>query len=353
MTEERRKVQAALGVADDLASLVGGTLEGCGTTEITGVQMLEDARPGDLTFVGDAQYAKRWGDSKATVALVNRELDLGDWDRTTRAVVRVDDADHAMIAVLERLEDMDRDSGSDDTGVSPSAIVDPDASVGEGVSIGPNAVVEAGCSIGSRARIGANVILESGVHIDEDAVLHAQVVVRWNCRIGARTILHSGVVVGSDGFGYRPAPDGSGIRKIPHRGNVVIGADVEIGANTCIDRGKFGATTIGDSTKIDNLCQIGHNVRLGRMVMVSGLSGIAGTTTVGDGTLIGGGCGLADHLKVGRECQIAARSGVMNDIPDGETWGGFPAKEIRQALKEQAVLRKLPEWSKRLKKLMS
>lgn len=351
--EQRRMSQAALGVANDFAALVGGTLEGCGTTTITGVQMLEDAEPGDLTFVGDARYAKRWVDSEATVALVNRDLDLGDWDQAKRAVVRVDDADHAMITVLEYLEDLDRGPDTDEAGISSSAIVAPDAVVGEAVSIGPNAVVEAGCSIGSRARIGANVVLESGVHIDEDAVVHTQVVVRRDCRIGARTILHSGVVVGSDGFGYRPALDGNGIRKIPHRGNVVLGSDVEIGANTCIDRGKFGSTTIGDGTKIDNLCQIGHNVRLGRMVMISGLSGIAGTTTVGDGTLIGGGCGLADHLKVGRGCQIAGRSAVMNDIPDGEIWGGFPAKEIRQALKEQAVLRKLPEWSKRLKKLMS
>lgn len=352
MTHDRRTLDSTLGVASDLANLVEGELEGHPSAEIVGVEMLEDARPGDLTFIGDAKYAKRWSTSEATVALANHDLDLGDWDRDVKAVIRVKDADHAMIAVLERLDQASSSSPPADGVLSPSATVADDVTVGQGTSIGPGAVVGPGCLIGDGVVIGPNVTIDAGVTIGDEVVLHAQVVVRRNCRIGPRSILHAGVVVGSDGFGYRPAPDGSGVRKIPHLGNVVIGADVEIGANSCIDRGKFGATSIGDGTKIDNLCQIGHNVRLGRSVVISGLSGIAGTTTVGDGTLIGGGCGLADHLKIGRGCQIAARSGVMNDIPDGETWGGYPAKEIRQAMKEQAVIRRLPEWSKRLKDMM-
>ena len=338
--------------ARDLATLVSGDLEGGGDVEISGVEALLDASTGDLTFIGDAKHARQWADAKASVALANRDLDLGSWDETQRAVVRVDDADQAMIMVLETLEAATRElADRPPSGIHPSAEIDDTAEVGEDIAIGPGVV------IGPRVRIGSGVVIDAGVRlyadagIGRDSHLHANVVIRERCQIGDGTILHAGVVVGSDGFGYRPAPDGAGLRKIPHLGHVEIGSDVEIGANTCIDRGKFGATVVGDGCKIDNLCQIGHNCRLGRCVVISGLTGIAGSTTVGDGTLIGGGCGLADHLKIGAGCQIGARSGIMNDIPDGETWAGFPAKEIRQALKEQAVIRRLPEWSRKLRDL--
>ena len=336
----------------DLAGLVGGDVEGSADLEISGVEALQLAGEGDLTFVGDAKHAKLWAAAKATVALVTRELDLGDWDRDTRAVVRVDDADQAMIAVLETLEQATIAlNEKPEIGVHPAAFVDPTAEIGEGVGIGPGAVV------GPRVRIGDGCSIESGVRIYADATigrnvhLHANVVIRERCVLGNDCILHAGVVIGSDGFGYRPDPDGRGLRKIPHLGHVEIGDDVELGANTCVDRGKFGATIVGPGCKIDNLCQIGHNCRIGRSVVISGLTGIAGSTEVGDGTLIGGGCGIADHLQIGAGCQLGARSGLMNDIPAGETWAGFPAKEIRHALKEQAVIRKLPEWSRRLREL--
>ena len=338
--------------ARDLATLVSGELEGSGDVQISGVEALGDSSTGDLTFIGDARHAKQWSEAAASVALVNRDLDLGDWDESTRAVVRVDDADQAMIAVLEAIETATMElADRPESGIHPSAVIDGTAEVAEGVAIGPGVVV------GPRVGIGPGVVLDAGVRLYADSTiggdshLHANVAIRERCILGERVILHAGVVVGSDGFGYRPAPDGSGLRKIPHLGHVEIGNDVEIGANTCIDRGKFGATTVGDGCKIDNLCQIGHNCRLGRCVVISGLTGIAGSTTIGDGTLIGGGCGVADHLKIGAGCQIGARSGLMNDIPDGETWAGFPAKEIRQALKEQAVIRRLPEWSRKLRDL--
>ena len=336
----------------DLAGLVGGDLEGNAGLEIDGIETLGDAGPGDLTFIGDARHARRWAASEATVALVDRGLDLGEWDSSTRAVVRVDDADQAMIVVLEFLENACSElADGPEPGIHPSATIDPTATISNDAAIGPGVV------IGPRATIGPGVALEAGGRVHADVVVaagafvHSQVVIRERCLIGENTILHAGVVIGSDGFGYRPAPDGRGLKKIPHLGHVEIGRDVEIGANTCIDRGKFGPTVIGDGSKIDNLCQVGHNCRIGRCVVISGLTGIAGSTSVGDGTLIGGGCGIADHLKIGAGCQLGARSGLMNDIPDGETWGGFPAKEIRHALKELAVIRKLPEWSKRLREL--
>lgn len=338
--------------ATDLATLVGGDLEGSGEVAISGVEALLEAAAGDLTFIGDAKHARQWTDASASVALVTRGLELGTWDHETRAIVRVDDADQAMIVVLEALEAATRElADRPEPGIHPSAVIDETASIGEGVAIGPGVVV------GRRATIGRNVVLDAGVRlyadttVGDDCHLHAHVVIRERCRLSSGCILHAGVVIGSDGFGYRPDPAGTGLRKIPHLGHVEVGTDVEIGANTCIDRGKFGATLVGDGSKIDNLCQIGHNCRIGRFVVISGLTGIAGSTSIGDGTLIGGGCGLADHLKIGAGCQIGARSGIMNDIPDGETWAGFPAKEIRQALKEQAVIRRLPEWSRKLRDL--
>ena len=338
--------------AQDLATLVAGDLEGRGDVEISGVETLLDSSTGDLTFIGDAKHARQWADATASVALANRDLDLGSWDENDRAVVRVDDADQAMIIVLEAIETATQElADRPEPGIHPSAVIHDTADVAEDVAIGPGVV------IGPRVNVGPGAVLDAGVRLYADSVigrnchLHANVVIRERCLIGDKVILHAGVVIGSDGFGYRPAPDGAGLRKIPHLGHVEIGVDVEIGANTCIDRGKFGATVVGDGCKIDNLCQIGHNCRLGRCVVISGLTGIAGSTSIGDGTLIGGGCGLADHLKIGAGCQIGARSGIMNDIPDGETWAGFPAKEIRQALKEQAVIRRLPEWSRKLRDL--
>ena len=283
--------------AQDLATLVDGDLEGRGDVEITGVETLLDSSTGDLTFIGDAKHARQWLDARASVALANRDLDLGSWDDQTRAVVRVEDADQAMIVVLEAIEGSTRElADRPEPGIHPTAVIDDTVELGEDVAIG------AGVVVGPRVGIGSGTVLDAGVRLYADSRigrnvhLHAHVVIRERCRVGDGVILHAGVVIGSDGFGYRPAPDGSGLRKIPHLGHVEIGQDVEIGANTCIDRGKFGATVIGDGCKIDNLCQIGHNCRLGRCVVISGLTGVAGSTSIGDGTLIGGGCGLADHL---------------------------------------------------------
>lgn len=339
--------------AGGLATLVDGDLEGDPDASIRGVEAVQWAVEGDLTFIGDAKHARLWGDCHASVALAGRDLELGDWTTDGRAVVRVDDADQAMITVLEALEKI-AEQGRDrpEAGVHPTAIVDPTAVLEDGVAVG------AGVVIGPRTRIGAGTSIDTGTRIHADCTIgrgveiHASVVIRERTTVGDGSILHASVVLGSDGFGYRPTPDGKGIRKIPHLGHVEVGREVEIGANSCVDRGKFGATSIGDGTKIDNLCQIGHNCRIGRCVVMSGLSGIAGSSTIGDGAQIGGGCGIADHLHIGRGARLGARSGLMNDIPDGETWAGFPAQDIRVAMKELAVLRRLPGWSKRLKELL-
>jgi UDP-3-O-[3-hydroxymyristoyl] glucosamine N-acyltransferase len=178
------------------------------------------------------------------------------------------------------------------------------------------------------------------------------VVVRERCRLGRRLLLHPNVTIGADGFGYEPAPDGSGLVKVPHIGTVIIEDDVEIGAGSCVDRAKFGATVIGAGTKIDNLVQIAHNCRIGRNCVIAALSGLSGSVTVGDGARIAGAVGIVDHVSIGSGATIGAGAGVMKDVPPGETQLGGPAVEIRQALRQMAAIRKLPDWMQQASRLL-
>jgi len=335
-----------------IAALVGARIEAPAgfdlSTPIEGLETVDRAGERDLTFVGNARFARMLSESRACAAIVDESIELPEEARA-RAILRVASADNAMIEVLrlfalrENLPPM---------GIDRTARVDPTAIIGEGVRIGAFVTVGRGAVVGPRTALFDGARLYEDAIVGADCVLHSGVVVRERCRIGDRAILASGVVIGTDGFGYRPAPDGRGIVKIPHIGFVDIGDDVEIGANTCVDRGKFGATRIGAGTKIDNLCQVGHNVEIGRSVVISGLTGIAGSTRVGDGVQIGGGAGIADHLVIGRGARVAARSAVMTDVPDGATWGGAPAQELRATLREYAVIRKLPEWHRKLSHLI-
>ena len=335
-----------------LAALVGATIEapaGFDTSlVIESLETVERAGPRSLTFVGSGKYAKLLETSPAAAAVVSADVELAEPARN-RAILRVKSADLAMIAILDRFALPEQLPAA---GIDPSACIHPSATIGAGARIGAFVSVGANAHVGARTSLFEGVRVYESARVGDDCVLHANVVIRERCTVGNRVILASGVAIGTDGFGYRPSADGRGISKIPHIGTVVIEDDVEIGANSCVDRGKFGATRIGMGTKIDNVCQIGHNVDIGRCVVISGLSGIAGSTRIGDGSRIGGGCGIADHLNIGRGVSLAARSGVMSDIPDGATWGGFPAQDIRMALREVALIRKLPEWHRQLKHLL-
>ncbi len=335
-----------------IAALVGARIEAPAgfavSAVVEGLETVDRAGERELTFVGNARFARMLSESRAFAAIVSDSVEIPD-DARGRAILRVASADHAMIELLrlfaprELLPPM---------GIDRTARVDPTAIIGEGARIGAFVTVGRGAVIGPRTALFEGARLYEDCIVGADCVIHSGVVVRERCSLGDRVILASGVVIGTDGFGYRPAPDGRGIVKIPHIGFVEIGNDVEIGANTCVDRGKFGATRIGAGTKIDNLCQIGHNVEIGRSVVISGLTGIAGSTRIGDGVQIGGGSGVADHIVVGRGARLAARSAVMNDVPEGATWGGAPAQDLRATLREFAVIRKLPEWHRRLSHLI-
>jgi UDP-3-O-[3-hydroxymyristoyl] glucosamine N-acyltransferase len=239
----------------------------------------------------------------------------------------------------------------DEPGVHPTAVVAPDVVLGEGISVGPHAVISAGVRLGARCVVGANSFIGENSTLGDDTRLYPLVMVRERTVIGARVILHSGVVVGSDGFGYDFDPKAGRHVKIDHTGHVQIDDDVEVGANTTIDRGRFGRTHIAEGVKIDNLVQIAHNVTVGAHSIIVSQTGISGSTSLGRYVTLAGQVGLAGHLNVGDRATIAAQAGLNKDVPAGAVLAGHHALPIRESLKLEALTRKLPELVERLKAL--
>ncbi|MBX3364696.1 MAG: UDP-3-O-(3-hydroxymyristoyl)glucosamine N-acyltransferase [Phycisphaeraceae bacterium] len=329
----------------DLARLLDAELLGPAELAIRTFCPIHEAEPGSLTFIRDVQFASAWATSRASCALVTRGVDVPGHDPSARALLIVPNADLA----LARLMGMFKKTGPTPfVGIHPSAVVAPSARIGAGAGIGPNCTIGERAVIGPGAQLLANVFIGENVRIGDDSVLHPGVVVLENCSIGNRCQLAPGVVVGADGFGYAHSPEGP--VKIPHIGGVRIEDDVEIGANTCVDRAKTGDTTIGAQTKIDNLVQIAHNCRIGRAVIICGNSALAGSVRVGDGAMIGGSVKINDGVSIGAGARIGANSGVMNDIPAGENWLGIPASPSREALAQWAAIRRLPRLLQRLRR---
>lgn len=234
-------------------------------------------------------------------------------------------------------------------GIHPTAIVDPSATVAESAQIGPYAVVERGAVIGERARVYAHCYVGENCRIGDRTVLFPRVVLYQDVTVGARGILHSGVVLGADGFGF--IWDGTRQVKIPQVGGVILGDDVEIGANTTIDRAMSGATSIGNDTKIDNLVQVGHNTSIGSHTVIAGMTGISGSCHVGDRVSIAGMVAIPDHIDIADDIVLAGRSAVMNDLPEKGTYFGMPARPLSEAMRNLMLYTKLPELFRRVKKL--
>ena len=228
-------------------------------------------------------------------------------------------------------------------GISPAAHIHPTAHIEDNVTIEAGAVIGRNVSIGSGSLISATAVIAENCQIGRDCYIAPNVTIQCTF-IGNKVSVHPGTRIGQDGFGYVPGP--TGLDKVPQIGRVILQDEVEIGANTTIDRGSLGDTIIGHGTKIDNLVQIAHNVRIGRFCIIAGHSGISGSCVIGDGTMLGGRVGLADHLVIGSNVQIAAASGVMNDIPDGQKWAGFPARPIKQWFRDVATLRSMGQSRK-------
>ena len=327
----------------ELAGMVEGVLgEGDGETPISGIADLAGAGAGQLAFLGNARYVQAAKKTAASAILIARE----ETETFPAVVIRVASPSLAFskIAALYAPEPV-----SFAPGVHPSAVVSPDAVIGEGASIQPLAVIEAGVRIGARSVVGAGSYLGHRTTVGEDALIYPRVVIRERSVLGHRVIVHSGAVIGSDGFGYE-LKEGRHV-KIPQVGNVQIDDDVEIGANTTIDRGRFGRTWIKRGAKIDNLVMIAHNVIVGEYSLVVAQAGISGSTTLGKYVTLAGQVGLAGHIEVGDRATVTAQSGVTKDIPAKAVLAGRHAVPLRESLRLEALFRKLPELWERIRAL--
>ena len=319
----------------EINDVLKGEIVGSCTTHITAPEQLELASETEISFIGSKKYEKFWAASKACVAVVNHDNLMIPGEN--KAFIKVKDADLAMSQVLALFAPPTPVFSQN---IHPTAVIDSTA------VIGTNAKVGANCYIGPKTFIGDNVIIYPNVTIlDEctvgnNTVVWSGAVVRERCHLGNDCIVHPNATIGADGFGFRPCPE-QGLVKIPQIGNVVIGNNVEIGANTCVDRGKFSSTVVGDGCKIDNLVQIGHNSRLGKCCIMAGNSGLAGSVTLGNGVVIGGSASIKDHTMLGDGVMIGAGSGVTADVAAGKTMLGYPAVEARDALKQWAILKRL------------
>jgi UDP-3-O-[3-hydroxymyristoyl] glucosamine N-acyltransferase len=234
-------------------------------------------------------------------------------------------------------------------GVHPSAVVSASARLAPDVSVGAYAVVGEGVEIGARTVVGPHTVIGPGTRIGSEVVIHSHATVHEGVRIGDRCVIHSGARIGNHGFGFIFRE--GGFQKIPQVGGCILEDDVEIGPNSTVDRGSVGDTVVGRGSKIDALVHLGHNVRLGRHVMLAGQAGVSGSTTIGDGAALGGQVGVGGHLTIGAGARIGAQAGVISDVPAGETYSGYPARPHREALRAQAGAFRLPELLRRLKKL--
>jgi len=330
---------------EQISQVVNGALDGSPTIMITGVEQISEATASQLTFIGAKKYVKLWKQSRACAAIVNNSLDVEPGQ--DRALIRVADADLALADVLRLFEAAPPKC---EPGLHSTAVVDSTAEIGEGAAIGAGCYIGPGVVIGANTKLYPNVTVLDDTSIGSETIIWSGTVIRERCRIGNHCIIHPNVTIGADGFGYRPSPDGRGLVKIPQIGTVEIGDGVEIGAGSCVDRGKFSATSIGDGTKIDNLVQIAHNCKLGRSCVIAGHSALAGSVTLGDGVMMGGGARVKDHVTIGAGARLGGNTGVISDVAPGKTLLGVPADDLRQTLRLWAAQKQLPDLIKQMKK---
>jgi len=321
----------------ELAALIGGRIAGDPEVEITGVAGIENAKEGDITFLHDINDVP----AVSASALIVKEEIRG----LTASLLIAGNPQYAFARALEIFYVKPyRPSG-----ISDKAVIGSNVRMGDNVSVHPNVYIGNDAEVGSGVTLSPGVFLGEGAAVGDDSFIYPNVTIRENVKIGRRVIVHAGAVIGSDGFGY--VPEKGSHYKIPQVGAVIIEDDVEIGANVCIDRGTVGNTVIGSGTKIDNLAQIAHNVKIGRNCIIVAQVGISGSVEIGNGAIIAGQVGIKDHVKIGAGAVVAAQAGVTGDLAGGQIYSGTPAIPHGTSLRAQSLYAKLPEYVKRIREI--
>ncbi|MBN1541946.1 UDP-3-O-(3-hydroxymyristoyl)glucosamine N-acyltransferase [candidate division KSB1 bacterium] len=325
----------------EIAALVGGRIDGDDSADISGLAKIEQAGPGDLTFIANSKYAKFARTTQASAILVDNDFPAVD-----NTLVRTA---NPYLAFLKLAEHFYRQPSSVQAGVHSTAVIDSDTIVENDCAIGAHVVIGKKCRIGAGTIIHPGVVISDGVTIGEKCLIYANVTVREGCRLGNRVILQMGAVIGSDGFGF--AFEDNHYHKIPQMGIVVLEDDVEVGANTTIDRATLGETRIGRGVKLDNLIQVAHNVQIDEHTAIAAQTGISGSTKIGKFVRMGGQVGVVGHIEIGDGALVGAQSGLTKSIPAKSTVNGTPAREMKTQLRELAALNRLPELIKRVREL--
>lgn len=324
----------------EIARMVKGRIAGDPEIRIRGISSIEEAKPGEISFIANPRYRSRAATTAASAVIAQREM-----AGVRCALLLVENPYYAFAQLLSVFHPSRRYPA----GVDPKASVGKGVIFGEGVSIGPFVTVEEGVKLGDRVRLGPGVFVGEGSEIGEESLIYPNVTIREGVKIGKRVIIHSGTVVGSDGFGF--APHQKRYHKVPQVGGVIIEDDVELGANVTVDRATLGNTTIGKGTKVDNLVQIGHNVVIGNDSILVSQVGISGSAKIGHHVTLAGQVGVAGHLTIGDGATVGGKSGITKDIPADETVSGFPPLPHKVWLKAQASFQHLPEMREQVRKL--
>jgi len=325
----------------EIAARVACDLESADDLDISGIAGIDDAGPGELTFVSNRKYIRHLSRTRASAVILGHDMPAVDLP-----TLRSSNPYLAFAKALELFYAPPRPG----SGIHPTAVIAPGVEIGEGASIGPYVVIDQGCRLGKRVTLHAHVVLYPGVTLGDDATLHSHAVIREFCRIGDRSVIQNGAVIGGDGFGFAPRGDGT-YHKILQSGNVLLGSDVEVGANSTLDRAAVGCTRIGNGTKLDNLVQVGHGCRVGENSVIAAQVGLAGSSLLGNDVKLGGQVGIAGHLEIGDGAVVTAQSGTSHDVPAGAVVSGSPAFE--NALWRRAVVAfgRLPDLLRRVRVL--
>ena len=332
--------------ATQIALIIDGKIEGDASVAVSSFGKIEEALHGELTFLANPKYEEYLYVTEASIIIINENQELKQ--AVSATLIRVADAYTAFATLLDKYQQIQTQQL---TGIQQPVYIDATSKIGENVFIGAFSYIDKYAIIGNGAKIFPNSYIGAKVIIGENSIIHPGVKIYHGCTVGKNVIIHAGTVIGGDGFGFAPQADGS-FKKVPQIGNVIIEDDVEIGANTTIDRGTLGSTLIKAGAKLDNLLQIAHNVEVGNNAVIAAQAGISGSTKIGNNVMIGGQVGIVGHLNIADGTKINAQSGVSKSIKTPNTAvTGSPAFDYTASLRSQALARKLPELEKRIKDL--